>query len=68
LERWVEYVERNDEALREIGEEAGRVADREACRAVARWGYGNGIASGARAWVRANVYEQVVPNYLGALT
>jgi len=36
LERWVEYVERNDDALREIGEEAGRVANREACKAVAK--------------------------------
>ena len=39
LERWLDYITRHDDALREIGQAAGRTADLKASRAVASWGY-----------------------------
>jgi hypothetical protein len=67
LVRWLEFISRNDTTLREIGVEAGRDADVSASHAVARWGYGNAIASGARAWVKVGAYEAVDDSYLGCL-
>lgn len=68
LEHWLEYVSKQDDALREIGEAAGRVIDLESCRAVVRWGYTNAFTSGAQAWLRAGAYEPVDSRYLGCLT
>lgn len=37
LERWWGYINRHDDALREIGDKAGRISDLTSTRAVARW-------------------------------
>jgi 5-methylcytosine-specific restriction endonuclease McrA len=67
LERWLEHVTRHDDALREIGEAAGRISDLSSTRAVARWGYTNALTGGAQAWLRSRIYEPVDPSYLGCL-
>jgi 5-methylcytosine-specific restriction endonuclease McrA len=64
LERWLEFVSRSDDALREIGELAGRVGDSLGARAIAHWGYANALHSGGQAWVRSNAYEQIDSTYL----
>jgi 5-methylcytosine-specific restriction endonuclease McrA len=68
LEHWLDYMGRNDDALREIAEQAGRISDPSSCRAVASWGYANAISSGAQAWLRPGVYEPVDSLYLSYLT
>jgi 5-methylcytosine-specific restriction endonuclease McrA len=68
LERWLAFISQHDTTLREIGAEAGHDSDVSASHAIARWGYGNAIASGARAWVKAGAYEPVDDSYLGYLT
>jgi hypothetical protein len=67
LERWLEHVTRHDDALREIGETAGRISDLSSMRAVARWGYTNALTGGAQAWLRARIYEPVDQSYVGCL-
>ena len=67
LERWLEYITRNDASLQEIGAEAGRTVNLESTRAVARWGYGNALSGEAQAWVQASLYESVTQSYLKVL-
>ncbi len=67
LERWLEHVSKNDDALQEVGHAAGRTADLDSCRAVVRWGYANALSSGAQAWLRAGSYEPVDDDYLRQL-
>jgi hypothetical protein len=67
LERWLDHITRNDDALREIGDTAGRISDLSSCRAVVRWAYTNATTSGAQAWLRAKDYEQVDRRYLECL-
>ncbi|MEI8168838.1 MAG: HNH endonuclease [Rhodoferax sp.] len=67
LESWMEHITKNDDALREIGEAAGRTADLSASHAVARWGYSNAVSSGARAWIKPEAYEAIDSSYLGCL-
>jgi 5-methylcytosine-specific restriction endonuclease McrA len=67
LDRWLEHITINDDAIREIGNAAGRNTDMSASRAVARWGYGNALSSGSQAWVRAATFEPVDAGYLSNL-
>lgn len=67
LERWVEYIDREDANLTTIGKDAGKVTNLPVMRAVARWGYGNAVQSSAQAWVRATYFECVDKNYLDIL-
>jgi len=68
LERWVEYVDREDTNLTTIGNDAGKVTDLSVTRAVARWGYENAVQSSAQAWIRAAYFESVNKDYLDILT
>ncbi len=68
LESWLEYITSRDDALREIGEAAGRISEPTSSLAVARWGYANAMTSGAQAWHRAKIYERVDKHYLDCLT
>jgi 5-methylcytosine-specific restriction endonuclease McrA len=67
LERWVEYIDREDANLTMIGKDAGKVTDLPVMRAVARWGYGNAVQSSAKAWIRATNFESVNKDYLDIL-
>lgn len=67
LERWVEYVTKHDDDLREIGAVAGRVTDLRSSHAVLRWSYTNAFTSGAQAWVSKGAYETVDSSYLRCL-
>jgi 5-methylcytosine-specific restriction endonuclease McrA len=67
VEHWMEHITRHDDALRDIGEAAGRIADLSSSRAVARWGYANAMTGGSQAWLRARTYEPVDADYLTCL-
>ena len=67
LENWLEHITRHDDALREIGDTAGRISDLASCHAATRWAYSNATTSGAQAWLRAKVYERVDQRYLDCL-
>ena len=67
LERWVEYIDREDVNLTTIGKDAGKVANLSVMGAVARWGYENAVQSSAQAWIRATYFESVDKNYLDIL-
>jgi len=64
LQRWVEYIDREDVNLTMIGKDAGKVTDLPVMLAVARWGYGNAVQSSAQVWVRATCFESVNQDYL----
>lgn len=68
LERWVEYIDREDVNLTTIGKDAGKVTDLPVMRAIARWGYENAVQSSAQAWVRAKCFESVNQDYLNIFT
>ena len=67
LERWLEFITRHDDALNQIAEAAGRIADRTSCRSVARWGYANAMSGGGQAWLKSNAYEPVNQAYVDCL-
>ena len=64
LENWREYSSRHEDDLAEIGILAGRSANLQSSLAVTRWSYGNGYASGAQTWVKANEYAPIEACYL----
>ena len=64
LFRWLDFVDRHDEKLAEIGMEAGVNVNKNGSLAIARWGYANGLVSGAHAWVRSKVFEKIRADYL----
>jgi 5-methylcytosine-specific restriction endonuclease McrA len=67
LERWVEFINRNDASLSEIGEVAGRINDVKSARAAARWGYANAAQANAQAWLKAGAYQKIDGGYLDVL-
>ncbi len=67
LERWVEYVDRHRDSLREIGSAAGMMSDVVASRAVASWGYQGGLSAGSSAWVKARTFEVIDDSYMDCL-
>ena len=67
LTRWLEFVDKYDNDLKEIGGEAGINADSKTTLSVACWGYSNAIMSGGQAWIKANTYEQIFAGYIDSL-
>lgn len=63
LERWLERLDRQSDAIAEVGLAAGMVVDSAVSHRIAAWGYGGVIASGGRAWLAANQYELVDAGY-----
>lgn len=63
LERWLERLSRNSDAIAEVGRHAGIVADAQATRQVANWGYTIAMQSGGHAWLAAAKYELVDAGY-----
>ena len=63
----MEYIHRRDDDLKQIAEAAGRLANAEACRMVARWGYTNAAQSGGQAWLKKDIYEPIDLQYLECL-
>ena len=67
LQRWLDFLEANENDLIEIGSEAGVNVDASTSLSVAFWGYENGLSSGSQAWIRANNYEPVSKEYIQVL-
>lgn len=64
LERWVVYMQANADSLAEIGTRAGVLSDADASKAVAIWGYGNGLSGGSSAWVKSRIFEPIDASYM----
>ncbi len=64
LSKWLDFAQTNADNLAQIGHEAGIVADERSMHSVARWGYGNAVASGAQGWIRSAQYEPIEGDYL----
>jgi hypothetical protein len=64
VQRWLDFLEANENDLIEIGIEAGVNVDASTSLSVAFWGYENGLSSGSQAWIRANNYEPVSKDYI----
>jgi len=61
LVRWLDFIDIHHNELSEIGFEAGINADAPTTLSVARWGFSNAMAFGARSWLSANAYEPIKP-------
>lgn len=64
LVRWLEFVNTNDDNLKEIGLEAGINSDAPTTLSVAHWGYSNAMGSGGQAWIESAQYESINITYL----
>lgn len=64
LERWLERMVRQADALSEIGLSAGIPADVAISKCVAAWGYTNARGSGGHAWLSPARYESIDDQYL----
>jgi 5-methylcytosine-specific restriction endonuclease McrA len=64
LFKWLEFVHVNSDNLNQIGFEAGILADADSSNSVAKWGYNNANAGGAKAWIKSAQYEPVDDSYL----
>ena len=65
LERWLERLDRNADAVAEVGLAAGMVVDASVSRRVAGWGYSSAVESASRAWIATNQYELIDDGYRG---
>ena len=59
LERWLERLVRHADALTEIGQTAGMIADVQVSRQIAFWGYTSAVAQGGHAWLSPTKYELI---------
>jgi 5-methylcytosine-specific restriction endonuclease McrA len=64
LFRWLDFIDRHDDKLTEIGMNAGVPVNKNGSLSIARWGYSSGVVSGAYAWVRSKVFEKIKVDYL----
>ena len=63
LERWLQRLDQNADALTEVGQAAGLIADETVSRRVAAWGYASAMASGGHAWLAPRTYEPIDLGY-----
>lgn len=68
LERWLERMFKQADALAEIGISAGVTADVGTTQRVAAWGYTSALASCAHAWMSPAQYETVDDRYIALLS
>ena len=68
LQRWLERLVKQADALSEIGLDAGIAVDAATSRRVAAWGYASAAASGGHAWLARSTYEAIGQPYLELLT
>lgn len=65
LEKWVERLDRDANAIAQVGHAAGIKGDREALDRVARWAYQMAFSTNTKAWVETRRFETVDSSYLG---
>lgn len=65
LERWLDRLGRNADALAEIGQAAGMIADVQISRQIAAWGYASALTQGGHAWLEPSKYERIDESYSG---
>jgi outer membrane murein-binding lipoprotein Lpp len=65
LERWVERLDRDANAIAQVGQAAGIKSDREALDRVARWAYQMAFSTNTKAWIETRRFEPVDAGYLG---
>lgn len=64
LQKWMEFVQTNNDNLAQIGYDAGINVDYQSTSAVAQWGYTNAASNGSHAWLRSAEYESIDSTYL----
>jgi 5-methylcytosine-specific restriction endonuclease McrA len=65
LERWLERIVRQADALSEIRLLAGLATDARTSQRVAAWGYTSSFAHDGHAWLSPSTYEPIDQQYLG---
>ncbi|WP_157272221.1 HNH endonuclease [Azohydromonas aeria] len=68
LERWLQRVVQQADALSEIGLSAGIAADAATSHRVAAWSYASAAASGGHAWLARSLYEAIDQQHVELLT
>jgi 5-methylcytosine-specific restriction endonuclease McrA len=64
LERWLLRLQKNADAVAEVGFGAGLVVDVAVCRRVTAWSYSSALASGGSAWAAPSEFEAVDASYI----
>jgi 5-methylcytosine-specific restriction endonuclease McrA len=64
LERWLDRLVKHQDALANIGLEAGVAVDASTNRSVAAWAYSGSLHGGGHAWLSPSNYEAVDGSYL----
>ncbi len=67
LARWIRRLEQHNDALSELGMEAGASTDAYTCLQVAAWGYNGAYETRSHAWISANRYELVTTDFISLL-
>lgn len=68
LEGWLERLVHHADALAEIGQAAGMIADVQVSRQIASWGYTSAMKQGGHAWLAPAKYELIDAGYIGYFT
>ncbi|MBT8579733.1 HNH endonuclease [Polynucleobacter paneuropaeus] len=58
LDKWVELITNNSEAVAKIGEQAGVSSNLETSLAIAKWGYETANHANAAFWLKPGAYER----------
>lgn len=64
LERWLAYIDKEDQNLAEVSSLSGIPADRWSSRSIAEWGYRQGFSSGSLAWLKHRDLEPITKDYV----
>ena len=59
LDNWANAVKNHDEAITQIGEVIGVVANLETSLSIVQWSYGAASGGQATGWVKAGQYEDL---------
>jgi 5-methylcytosine-specific restriction endonuclease McrA len=65
LERWLQRLVKQADALSQIALDAGVAADAATSQRVAAWGYTSAASSGGHAWLAQSRYESIDQGYVG---
>jgi hypothetical protein len=59
LDGWLQAVTKNSDAITQIGETVGVVANLETSLSITKWSYGAASGGQANGWIKAGEYDQI---------
>jgi 5-methylcytosine-specific restriction endonuclease McrA len=59
LDGWLQAVTKNSDAITQIGETVGVVANLETSLSITKWSYGAATGGQANGWIKADEYDQI---------